>query len=199
MNLQADINFLYEMSCLKHKIRDWEHLLGVSMANHAEHIFHVAWIALIIAKHEGVNNTDKILKLALVHDVSESRSVDVSYLTRQYVTRHEDQAIKDTFSKVSIGQEFITLWKEYELRESIESQIVKDADNLDVDMELKEQAMTGLQISRYWQEMRDHVAKTKLYTQTAKRMYQQIKHSNPYNWHLENNRYTSGDWKKDSD
>jgi hypothetical protein len=45
--------------------------------------------------------------------------------------------------------------------------------------------------------MRKHVGKTKLYTETAKKMWPLIKKANPNSWHMNSkNRFNSGDWKK---
>src|SRR6185369_12794021 len=100
--------------------------------------FRVAWIALTLAKHEGVEDNEKILKLALMHDIAESRTGDVNYLTRQYTKRDEIKAFKDLSFGTIHESEISELSKEYEERKSIESKIVKDADTLDVELELRE-------------------------------------------------------------
>ena len=68
---------------------------------------------------------------------------------------------------------------------------------LDVDMELREQAVRGITLEQEWKEMRQRVAEEKLFTKTAKAFAKQIKVSNPHDWHRKSpNRFTSGDWKK---
>ena len=93
--MKPDINFLYEIGTIRYIDRMWKRFLNADFENLAEHHFRVAWIALVIAKHEKVDNTDKILKMALVHDIAESRTGDVDYLSRQYVERNEELGIKD--------------------------------------------------------------------------------------------------------
>lgn len=79
---------------------------------------------------------------------------------------------------------------------TIEAKIAKDADNLDVDFELSEQASKGIVLKDEWQENRTFVAKNKLYTKTAKKLFDQISDSNPHDWHLTGrNRRNEGDWK----
>jgi putative hydrolase of HD superfamily len=195
--LRHDINFLYEMGNIRHIDRMWHRFGGINFASLSDHHFRVFWIAMMIAAHEGNVDTGKIAKFALVHDIAESRAGDVDYLARQYVERNEEQGIKDMLQGTAIEAEFLALWEEYEARESIEAKIVKDADNLDVDMELMEQAANGVQLKELWKDMRAHVGREKLYTETAKRMFAQIQDSNPHDWHLSGrNRITSGDWKK---
>lgn len=171
--------------------------MNSDFANVSEHIFRVAWIALILAKRENVENTDKLLKMALVHDITESRTGDVNYISRQYTERKEHNAIRDILKDTSLEKEFIELWEECEKRETIEAKIIKDADNLDVDFELKEQSARGGVLDKTLEEIREHVGVNKLYTETAKKIYQSLKSSDPHDWHrMGNNRFNSGDWKK---
>lgn len=196
-SLQRDIEFLFEVGCVRHIQRTWRQFLNPDFANLTEHTLRVIWIALIIAQHEKIKDTGRLVKLALVHDLAESRSVDVHYLSRQYATRHEDKAIEATLAETSVYEEFLALWTEVEERKTVESQIIKDADNLDVDFELREQAAMGVQIAQDFAPMRKHVGETKLYTETAKRLWQEVQSANPNAWHLNaNNRFNSGDWKK---
>ena len=151
----------------------------------------------MIAQHEGNVDTGKLVKMALVHDLSESRSVDVHYVSRQFAERFEEPAITETLKDTALSQEFLSLWQENEHRQSLEAKIVKDADNLDVDFELREQAARGFQISADLQPMRQHVADTKLYTKTAKKIWKALQTANPNAWHMNSsNRFNAGDWKK---
>lgn len=193
----SDLNFLYEVGCLRFVQRSWRHFLNADFANVSEHIYRVIWLALVIAKHENCTDTETIMKMALVHDLTEIRASDVDYLSRQYVTRNEEQAAEDMLASTVLKDEFLAIWRAYEKRDSLAAQIVKDADNLDVDMELKEQAARGMQLPEKWGEMRAHVAKEKLYTKTAKRLWDEIQHSDPHHWHVSGrNRFVGGDWKQ---
>lgn len=152
---------------------------------------------MIIAAHEEGVDTGKIAKLALLHDITESRTGDVDYLSRQYVQRNEELAAQDMLASTSIEKEFYALWEEYETRTSLEAKIVKDADNLDVDFELAEQASMGNQLQEAWKSNRAFVAKEKLFTKTAQRLFDELMQSNPHGWHLTGrNRRNSGDWQK---
>jgi putative hydrolase of HD superfamily len=197
-NLKADVNFLYEMGNIRLVDRTWKRFMNSGVANLAEHHFRVFWIAMAIAAHEKNVDTGKVAKLALLHDITESRTGDVDYLSRQYVVRNEELAIHDMLAGTSLEQEFMELWQEYETRESLESRIVKDADNLDIDFELAEQTATGHgSIKESKELMRRHVAGTKLYTKTAKIMWDQLRATDPHAWHREGrNRGNSGDWVK---
>jgi putative hydrolase of HD superfamily len=197
MSLQRDVEFLFEVGSLRHIQRTWRQFLNPDFNNLSEHTLRVIWIALMIAKHEKFEDTGKLVKMALVHDLSESRSVDVHYVSRQFADRHEDAAIKDTLGQTALEKEFYELWHEAEERKTLAGQIIKDADNLEVDLELKEQQARGFTLPAKLQPMRVHVAETKFYTKTAKKLWDQIQKSDPNDWHWNSiNRFNSGDWKK---
>ncbi len=195
-DIKPDINFLFEMGSIRFISRMWQRFLNGDFANLAEHHFRMFWIAMVIASREGNVDTGKIAKMVLIHDIAESRAGDVDYLARQYVERNEELAIHDMLAGSSLETEFLSLWEEYETRETLESRIVKDADNLDVDFELAEQASKGLTLKNLWEEPRAFVAKEKLYTKTAKEIFNQLIDANPHEWHMMGrNRRNEGDWK----
>ena len=189
-----DLEFLNEIGTLRFIKRSWIQFLRSDVASISEHMFRMAWIALVIAKHEKVKDTGKILKMVLVHDITESRTGDPHYVSRQYVKIDEQLAIDDMLEGTALKDEFKALWKEYEERKSIESKIVKDADNLDVDMELRDYAGRDKQLYTKWRPTRTAVYK-RLFTKTAKRLWKEIHTSNPHDWHINGrNRLVAGDW-----
>lgn len=108
-----DIDFLFEMGNLRHIDRMWKRFLVATPANVAEHHFRMFWIAMVIAVQEKNADTAKIAKMVMVHDITESRTGDVDYTSRQYVKRDEKLAIKDMLAGTSLEQEFYGLWEEY--------------------------------------------------------------------------------------
>ena len=79
---------------------------------------------------------------------------------------------------------------QYEERDSIEAKIVKDADNLDVDLELKEIEEMGLVNQPNGKKLnRRMVRDTKLYTESAKKIWDEIQNSDPSNWHRNMNKW----------
>ena len=190
--MKRDINFLYEIGSLRNVSRAWQQILTGKVANISEHIFRMTMIAWIIAIAEKAN-TEKVLKICLLHDIAESRTGNIAFIHRDYVTRHNRLAEEHIFVDTQLEKEAKNLLKEYEERESLEAKIVKDADNLDVDLELKELAKIGDSASLQMQK--DHrpiVRAKKLYTKTAKKMWDEIQKTNPDNWH----RTLSNNWIK---
>lgn len=187
--LIGDINFLYEIGSLRYVERTWKQFFQQNVANNADHMFRVAWIALTIARHEGVHNDEKILKMALLHDIAESRAPDTNYLSKIYSTRDEEKALTHMLQDTVFAKEFHELFHEYEERKTIESQIVKDADNLDVDFEIHEMTAKGHTLKKIWKRT---AVREKLFTKTAQRMWDELQESNPNQWHLNaHNKYTA--------
>lgn len=196
--MEKDIDFLFEIGKIRFIQRAWQRFFLTKMANDVEHTFRVMWLALVIANKEKKGNQEKILKLALMHDVAESRAGDVDYLSRLYVERKEDLAVRDIFADTSLEKEFIELFEENEKRETLEAKIVKDADNLDIDLELMEQRDANEGVFKFKSEARKKIIPGKLFTDTAKKMFTEIYASDVNSWHAnaKNNRFKTGDWKK---
>lgn len=178
-----DLEFFYEIGSLRHLTRDWLQHLATDCANDLEHSFRVIFIALAIARREGVGNEEKIMKMALLHDIAETRTSDLSHVQKMYVTVDEPRALHDMFVG-TIFSDFEALALEYKRRDTIEAKIVKDADNLDVDIELRELEEKGHQLPKKWQELRQLVRNEKFYTNSAKALWDEIQTSDPAAWHL---------------
>lgn len=197
MRKKRDLELLYELGCFRYSQRTWNRFLNPDFQNNSEHSFRVAFIALLLAKYEKIKDTEKVLKMALIHDLPESRCGDVDYLSRQYVTRDEKQAVQDIFKNTELEEELVALWIEFEEKRSLEAKIVKDADNLDVDLELEEQASRGSDHKKIWESSRKNAADIRFFTKSAKKLYKKLRKSNPHSWHLNGrNRFNAGDWKK---
>jgi putative hydrolase of HD superfamily len=178
-----DLEFLYEISSLRHLTREWLQHLATDCANDLEHSFRVVFLALAIARREKMGSEEKIMKMALLHDIAETRTSDLSHVQKMYVTVDEPRALRDMFAG-TVFPDFENLALEYKKRDTIEAQIVKDADNLDVDMELRELEEKGHKLPGKWRELRQLVRNEKLYTAAAKSLWDEIQISDPASWHL---------------
>lgn len=194
-NKERDIEFLFEVGHLRLMRRMWRRFFNSEVANVAEHSFRVIWIALLLAKKEKVKNEEKILKMAMVHDIAESRTGDVDYLSRLYADLKEELAIGDMIDKTIFEKEFLNLWKEVEEKKTIEAKIIKDADTLDVNLELREQMIQS--VAGKFESFREELVKPKLFTQAAKEYWSIIRKADAHDWHFKSrNRFSKGDWKK---
>lgn len=102
----------------------------------ADHSWSTAFNVLIHAP-EGMN-TEKALKMALIHDIGEAEIGDIAYravdvekeVSEEEKEKMENEAVEQ-LSK-ALGDEVFDLWKEYEERETKEAQFVKDMDLIDM-------------------------------------------------------------------
>lgn len=193
---KRDVELLFEIGAFRHIERTWRQFLNPDVANNAEHTFRVLWIACTLARYEKKVDYAKLLKMAMVHDLSESRCGDVHYLSRQYVERKESEAISDIFFGTA-HDDMVQVAFEYEKRECIEAKLVKDADNLDVEIELAELRSKGHSLGGILTEGRNRLVLPKLYTDVGRMFWKEIQSADPHSWHLGSpkNRFRSGDWK----
>jgi putative hydrolases of HD superfamily len=179
--LPLDVDFLYEIGSMRFIQRTWRQFFRDEVANNAEHTFRVVWIALVIARQEKVKNEEKIIKLSLIHDISESRCLDTNYVSKIYSSRDEEKAIKDMLKDTSLAEEFIELFHECKEKKTIEAQIVKDADNLDVDFEIQEMMSKGHTMKKVWSRKN---IRTMLFTKSAKKLWDELYAADPHRWHV---------------
>lgn len=186
---KRDIELLYEVGSMRNVPRGWRQHLGKDCASVLEHTIRVIWLALLIARKEGVKNEEKIMKMALMHDLDETRVSDLSYVQKVYVKADEDKACKDALDGTMFPDFYQDIFHEFENRESIEAKIVKDADNLDIDLEGKELEKTGSKVIEQWKVFRKKVREEKLYTQSAKELWDLIQTVDVDSWHNEANKW----------
>ena len=108
----------------------------------------------------------KVVQLCLFHDISESRISDLNYVHQKYTERLEEKAHADVVAPLPFGDDMKALIDEYEERESVESTLVKDADNLEFIFCLKEQYDIGNERAKTWIEP----AAQRLKTEEAKKI-----------------------------
>ena len=188
MATNRDLEFLFEIGSLRNLQRGWRQHFGMDCANDLEHTLRVIWLALILARKEKDVSEEKIIKMALVHDVEETRTTDLSYIQKVYVKADDERAAKDLFEGTALV-DFYQVFEEYKGRKSLEAKIVKDADNLEVDMELKELEERGSQLPKKWLAVRRMIRDEKLYTQSAKEMWDEIQKADVASWHLVANKW----------
>lgn len=190
MSSQRDLEFLFEVGSLNNLQRSWRQHLGMDCAGVLGHTVRVIWLALILARMEGVKNDEAIIKMALVHDLPETRTSDIGYVQKAYIKSDEQLAAKEIFIDTSVEPIREESLEVYRRRDSIEAKIVKDADNLDVDIELRELAARGFQTPSRWLDDRQKVRDLKLYTVSAKKMWDEIKDADPQSWFYSANKWT---------
>src|SRR3989338_7300219 len=108
---KRDIEFLFEIGSLRNIPRAWQQVLTGKVQNIAEHLFRVAMIGWIIAVREK-GDVNKVIRMCLIHDMAESRTGDIAFMHRRYVTRHEELAEEHMFQHTTLEKEAQVLLKE---------------------------------------------------------------------------------------
>ena len=182
--VSRNLDLLFEAGSLRHIQRSWRQFFGVNVANDLEHTIRVQYIALMLAQMEKKGDHGTILKMALLHDLAEARTGDQNFVHKKYGDLQEEAALHGALVGTSLEEDEALITR-YIKRDCIESKLVKDADNLDVDIEMRELAAQGHQLPAKWHAGRKNIRDTKPFTESAKILWDAIQESDPYNWQVQ--------------
>ncbi len=124
--MENDIaKFLYEMGQLKRVKRSGWWIAGVKDPESvAEHSFRTAAIAYILAQLEGAN-LERVVSMALMHDMGEARTNDAHRIVRRYVDWEsvDRKAVEDQSKRLpdKIAEEVRSMISEFEEAVSLEA------------------------------------------------------------------------------
>ena len=177
MKLSSIVNFLFEAAALKRLQRTGWQILGDNKETIAEHVYLVCIISFILAEKLNAN-LEKVLLVALFHDLEEARTGDVYNLADLYTKVDKNKAVSDAFSNLPQSAKISKLLAEYGERKTLESKIVKDADTLSLCLELKQLIEKGNLNAKEW--LTANIESLKL--AEAKKIGREIENSNSQNW-----------------
>ncbi|HSN56616.1 MAG TPA: HD domain-containing protein [Candidatus Sulfomarinibacteraceae bacterium] len=146
------VDFLFEVGMLKRTPRTgWQFLPGAGPESVADHSFRVAMIAFALARMEGVSvDADRVLRLALVHDLAEARTGDLNYMNQKYVRADEERASRDLTAGLPFAGELESLLAEYRAEATPEAILGHDADQLELLLQLVENRDAGVPGTEHW-------------------------------------------------
>jgi putative hydrolase of HD superfamily len=156
------ISFLAELMRLKSVPRIGWLLRGVrDVESVAAHSFGVAVIAMLLgdrARARGVEvNGERLLRMALLHDLTESRTGDLPSTIKQYfdktiIKAADERIAREMFAELGdLSESYLELWFDYEHRASVESKLVKAADKLDLLLQSREYEKGGARsLQEFW-------------------------------------------------
>ncbi|MCU4138700.1 MAG: 5'-deoxynucleotidase YfbR and related HD superfamily hydrolases [Thermodesulfobacteria bacterium] len=173
---------LFESALLKRIQRTGYAYLGTGGENVASHSFGVIFCAWILSEICEKNlDKEKIFKMALIHDLAETRIGDFNAVNKIYNKADERKALEDAFSQTPIKEEVLFLWEEYRNLKNLEAKLVHDADIIDLIIQLKEQKDLNNPYADKWIEY----AKKRLITNEAKKLVEAILKTEWCSWWLE--------------
>jgi putative hydrolase of HD superfamily len=179
--MKSIANFLFETGMLKRIQRSGYPFLGSGKESVAEHSFRTTIIGYVLSQADPSVDSHRILLMCLMHDLPEARTGDLNYVNKRYVTADEEKALVDCASDLPFGGEIIDLIREFNEGKTPESRIARDADQLDLILELKEQLDLGNKYAPEWL----HFAVQRVQTETAKEMLEAILDTDRTDWWFE--------------
>jgi len=145
------VDFLFEAGTLKRTPRSgWAFLLGSDGESVADHSFRTTLIALVLCRLSPELDSDRVLRMALVHDLAETRTGDLNYVHQKYVEGDETRAAMDQVDGLPFADELTALHAEFADRSTPEAKLVHDADQLEMLLSLREQEAGGVAAARTW-------------------------------------------------
>lgn len=158
--IQKYLIFIEEVGKLKLIDRTGWKMMGISNPESvAEHSYRVSVLAMVISDLMGLN-TEKIIKMSLIHDISESRIGDIDFIANKYidVKNSEEKAISDIFSNLpdALERKYIEIWKEFDEGLTIESKIVNQLDKLEMLIQAYEYETYGYKkLDEFWENWKN--------------------------------------------
>lgn len=135
--LQRQIEFIVEVDKMKQIYRKNFIIGGERHETDAEHSWHLAIMAALLAEHVSKAQVDvlKVIKMVLIHDVVEIDAGDTYCFDQQAgldKKARETKAAQRLFGLLPDDQqqEFHSLWEEFELRQSPEAKFADALDRL---------------------------------------------------------------------
>jgi len=139
-NLDKVLNFLHQAEKLKSTVRFLERK-DMLRESSADHSWRLTLMVFVIADELKLNiNTEKALKIAIIHDLAESITGDIDYvlIAEGRVSKEEKQKLeREAMEKIKnslppkIGEEIYNLWNEFENGSTEEAKFVKALDKLE--------------------------------------------------------------------
>lgn len=171
-------DFLFEVGMLQKTPRTGFQFLGSGCESVAEHVLRTIFIGYVLSKLEPNVDQLKILRMCLFHDLSEARTGDMNYVNKKYVNVDEEKAVEELTDTLSFGGEIKSVISEFNERETRESLIAHDADQLALILQLKEYGDLGNKYSKEWIDF----AMQRLTTDRARRLAGVIIETDSSDW-----------------
>ena len=168
MNAQAVLDFIEEIGVLKNLPRTGWRFRGIKDAESvADHCYRVSLLSMILADvltEQGVElNVERVMRLALLHEVAEARIGDVPFPALEYIPEDvkeaaERAAVESMFEGFGrLQQKYIELWDEFEDGTSIEGKLVRAADKLELMIQVLEYEKIGYRsLDQFWTNPWNH-------------------------------------------
>jgi putative hydrolase of HD superfamily len=148
----------------------------------ADHSFTLAILAYVYSKKLGLDS-DKAVRMALIHDICEVYSGDIANRVRD-----EDQIVPDSKKREleregtkkivsllpnDLAKEIFSLWEDFEYGKSEEARLVKDLDKLEMCIQAREYSKKYRNLEEFFEDGKLHI-KTPEIRKAFERVYREF-------------------------
>ena len=166
--IQEIVDFCKSVGSLKRISRKgWASWVKVKQPESvADHSFRSAILAMCLSDSKGLN-TEKIIRMALLHDVHEALTGDYDYFDKKKigideVKDREEKAINSIFSVLpeTIKEKYILLADEYRRQETEDANLVRQIDQIEMIMQALEYEREGYdktKLQAFWDDVRKNL------------------------------------------
>jgi putative hydrolase of HD superfamily len=171
-------DFLFEMGMLCKTPRSGYQFLGSGRESVAEHVLRTVYTGYALCKLNPSLNELRVLKMCVLHDLPEARTGDMNYVNKKYVRVDEAKAVRELTESLSFGEDIRQAIDEFNAKETPESRIARDADQIALILQLKEYGDLGNKYSEEWIEY----ALKRLCTEEGKKLAARIIQTDSSHW-----------------
>jgi putative hydrolase of HD superfamily len=169
---------LFEAGMLKKTPRTGFRFLGSGQESVADHSYRVILIGYVLARLSPGVDRSRVMEMCLFHDFVEARTGDLNYVYKDYATVDSAKAVAALTEDLDFGEDITGLITEFKAGQTEEAKIARDADRLDLILELKEQKDLGNPYAQSWLE---HAVK-RLITPVGSKLAEEILETDFCSW-----------------
>ncbi|MFZ2418326.1 MAG: HD domain-containing protein [Smithellaceae bacterium] len=171
-------DFLFEVGMLCKTPRSGYQFLGSGRESVAEHVLRTVFIGYALCKLNASLNELRVLKMCVLHDLPEARTGDMNYVNKKYVKVDEAKAVRELTEGLFFGDDIRRAIEEFNAKETQESKVARDADQIALILQLKEYGDLGNKYSDEWIKY----ALKRLYTEEGKELAARIIQTDSTHW-----------------
>lgn len=145
----------------KNKRTGWVTEVGIENAESiADHILRTTILTMVISDMRRLD-TEKMIRMALLHDLEEAIMGDWDRETKdrfgeKEVRKRENESIKKILSKLpeNFGKKYMELWKEVKEKKSKEARLIEEIDKLEMVFQALEYEKDGYdkkRLEKFWE------------------------------------------------
>lgn len=124
----------------------------------ADHSFRTTLMALVLGDRVGIN-TNKAIRMALVHDLAESLMGDLTPsdpVSPEQKYKSEQNALNEICADIDNGQEILDLWEEFEEGKTKAAKFVRGLDKLEMMFQAHEYGIDqpNVDLQPFWTQIK---------------------------------------------